>query len=254
MERRHVEAMRELGRQEVKVHFIDTRSGVRGLSPGLSHIDADYVLARTLQDEEMACSFFGFNKRINEYDNSPASSSSVSADNAYYRDGLDHNFGLYTGRRWQETNFDQLQTDEAFARSLQDVEDQEELVRMMSLTGLCEPVDARCEERNNTEDEVDPDNLSYEDLLALQEAVGSQSKGLSSEEIAELPVSKYKRKNRENELCVICHVEYAKGDGLISLPCKHPYHADCIKKWLEISKTCPVCGVQIDHCKPRKSR
>eukprot|EP00249_Psilotum_nudum_P019016 c27064_g1_i4 orf=984-1745(+) len=253
MERRHVGSLGELDRQEVKVHFINTRSGVRGLSPGLSQIDTDHALARTLQDQEKAYSVFGFHKKISEYESS-ASSSSVSTDTANYRGGLDDELGLYTGSQWQGTDFDQVQTDEAFAQSLQDVEDQEELVRMMSLTGLCEPIDALHEGRSNTEDDVDPDNLSYEDLLALQEAVGCHSKGLSCEEIAKLPVTKYKRKNRKNELCVICHVEYTKGDVLINLPCKHLYHADCIKKWLGLSKACPICGVQIEHCKGRKHR
>ncbi|GJR88793.1 hypothetical protein Tco_0212804 [Tanacetum coccineum] len=43
-----------------------------------------------------------------------------------------------------------------------------------------------------TEDNVDPDNMTYEELLELGEVVGSQSRSLSQDAISSLPVSKYK--------------------------------------------------------------
>ncbi|KAE8653505.1 hypothetical protein Csa_007384 [Cucumis sativus] len=42
------------------------------------------------------------------------------------------------------------------------------------------------------QDNVDPDNMTYEELLELGETVGTQSRGLSQELIALLPISKYK--------------------------------------------------------------
>ena len=36
--------------------------------------------------------------------------------------------------------------------------------------------------------------------------------------------------------CVICRCEYEDGDTLSTLPCKHHYHTDCIKDWLQINK------------------
>ncbi|KAK9022019.1 hypothetical protein V6N11_002317 [Hibiscus sabdariffa] len=54
------------------------------------------------------------------------------------------------------------------------------------------------------QDCVDPDNMTYEELLELGESVGTQSRGLSQELISLLPVSKYKcslfsRKKSRNE-------------------------------------------------------
>ncbi|CAL0328413.1 unnamed protein product [Lupinus luteus] len=39
---------------------------------------------------------------------------------------------------------------------------------------------------------VDPDELSYEELLALGEAIGTESRGLSTDTVASLPSVNYK--------------------------------------------------------------
>lgn len=36
--------------------------------------------------------------------------------------------------------------------------------------------------------------------------------------------------------CVICQVEFEGGEMLVALSCDHPYHSDCISKWLQIKK------------------
>ncbi|KAI9077222.1 hypothetical protein K1719_040793 [Acacia pycnantha] len=41
------------------------------------------------------------------------------------------------------------------------------------------------------QDNIDPNSMSYEELLELGEAVGTQSRGLSQEQISLLPISKY---------------------------------------------------------------
>lgn len=100
------------------------------------------------------------------------------------------------------------------------------------------------------QDNIDPDNMSYEELLELGETVGTQSRGLSQELISSLPVSKYKcgffciRKSRK-ERCVICQMEYKRGDKQITLPCKHAYHVGCGTRWLSINKACPICYTDV---------
>ncbi|KAJ9164368.1 hypothetical protein P3X46_023951 [Hevea brasiliensis] len=100
------------------------------------------------------------------------------------------------------------------------------------------------------QDNIDPDNMSYEELLELGEAVGAQSRGLSQELISLLPVSKYKcsffsRRKSRSERCVICQMEYKRGDRRITLPCKHAYHFGCGTRWLSINKACPICYVDV---------
>jgi hypothetical protein len=36
--------------------------------------------------------------------------------------------------------------------------------------------------------------------------------------------------------CVICRVEFDEGESLVALPCKHPYHSECIHQWLQSNK------------------
>ncbi|KAI4304827.1 hypothetical protein MLD38_040292 [Melastoma candidum] len=100
------------------------------------------------------------------------------------------------------------------------------------------------------QDAIDPDNMTYEELLELGEAVGTQSRGLSQDVISLLPVSKYKRgfffrKKSRGDRCVICQMEYKRGDRRMTLPCKHIYHAVCGSKWLSINKACPICYVEV---------
>ncbi|KAG9149454.1 hypothetical protein Leryth_026554 [Lithospermum erythrorhizon] len=100
------------------------------------------------------------------------------------------------------------------------------------------------------EDNINPDNMTYEELLDLGEAIGTENRGLSEELISLLPTSKYKSgglfsRKRSEERCVICQMRYKRGDRQVSLPCKHVYHIDCGSKWLSINKTCPVCSAEV---------
>ncbi|KAL8500794.1 hypothetical protein ACS0TY_020394 [Phlomoides rotata] len=100
------------------------------------------------------------------------------------------------------------------------------------------------------EDDIDPDTMTYEELLDLGEAVGTQSRGLSQELINLLPTSKHKSggifsRRKSVDRCVICQMRYKRGDRQINLPCKHAYHTDCGSKWLSINKTCPVCNTEV---------
>ncbi|KAL6563941.1 hypothetical protein OROHE_005181 [Orobanche hederae] len=100
------------------------------------------------------------------------------------------------------------------------------------------------------QDNIDPDNMTYEELLELGEAVGTQNRGLSQDQIAFLPTSKFKcglffRKKFRGERCVICQMEYKRGDKRMTLPCKHLYHTGCGRRWLSINKACPICYKEV---------
>ncbi|GMP92361.1 hypothetical protein CsSME_00042617 [Camellia sinensis var. sinensis] len=100
----------------------------------------------------------------------------------------------------------------------------------------------------DTWEELDPDQLSYEELLALGEVVGTESRGLSSDTIASLPSMNYKTQSTQdgnNDSCVICRLDYEDGDTLTVLSCKHLYHSECINNWLRINKVCPVCCTEV---------
>ncbi|XP_078151077.1 putative E3 ubiquitin-protein ligase HIP1 isoform X2 [Carex rostrata] len=93
---------------------------------------------------------------------------------------------------------------------------------------------------------LDIDNMSYEELLALEERIGNVSTGLTEESVAKrLKQHKYSSLNRhismEEEPCCICQEEYVEGDELGRLDCGHDFHSSCIKQWLTHKNLCPIC-------------
>ena len=91
-----------------------------------------------------------------------------------------------------------------------------------------------------------PDAMSYEQLLQLEDNMGKVNKGLNSKQIDKLPFIKYdKDKYSENYQCIICMEEFVKKEKLKLLPCGHIFHNNCIKEWLLKEKTCPFCKSEI---------
>lgn len=46
--------------------------------------------------------------------------------------------------------------------------------------------------------------------------------------------------------CCICQVEFEDSDPATTLPCRHCYHSECVRQWLQQSKACPVCGKEVE--------
>lgn len=51
--------------------------------------------------------------------------------------------------------------------------------------------------------------------------------------------------SEEADACPICFCEYAEGQALITLPCKHFFHRECISRWLKRDATCPMCKLDL---------
>lgn len=92
--------------------------------------------------------------------------------------------------------------------------------------------------------EVDVDNMTYEELLELEEKIGSVSKGLTEEQIQKLPKKVYQLDQPE-ELCSVCYYHAKENEEMTILPCKHTFHSECIKEWLRKEKMCPMCKQEI---------
>ncbi|KAJ7952839.1 E3 ubiquitin-protein ligase MBR2-like [Quillaja saponaria] len=93
---------------------------------------------------------------------------------------------------------------------------------------------------------LDIDNMSYEELLALEEQIGNVCVGLSEKAIAaHLRRQKYQfitvETQEKDESCCICQEEYIDGEDLGNLDCGHKFHFTCIKQWLVQKNTCPIC-------------
>uniref|UniRef100_A0ACD5ZR18 Uncharacterized protein n=1 Tax=Avena sativa TaxID=4498 RepID=A0ACD5ZR18_AVESA len=112
--------------------------------------------------------------------------------------------------------------------------------------------EAARQDDDSDNDDVDPDNMTYEQRQELAESLGNESRGLSDDLMQYLAPWKYKsgsgffsRKTSNNDDCSVCLSAFRNRERLITLPCKHSYHAGCITRWLKINKTCPVCKYEV---------
>ncbi|XP_071726377.1 uncharacterized protein [Rutidosis leptorrhynchoides] len=104
---------------------------------------------------------------------------------------------------------------------------------------------------------LDIDNMSYEELLALEEEMGVVSTALSEEELSKcLRISTYKplHMNKrgirgncclDDTKCTICQEEFVAGDEIGKVGCDHAYHATCINHWMQLKNWCPICKVSV---------
>lgn len=89
---------------------------------------------------------------------------------------------------------------------------------------------------------------SYESLLALADRMQPVSRGASTQQIDQLPTKTYTEGSmpEDQKSCGVCLSDYENGEQLRTLPgCFHSFHKDCIDKWLQINKVCPVCRHEI---------
>ncbi|XP_022750384.1 probable E3 ubiquitin-protein ligase RHG1A isoform X2 [Durio zibethinus] len=97
------------------------------------------------------------------------------------------------------------------------------------------------------------EELTYEELLALEERMGTVSTALSEEALSkcvkkiiyEATSSEDANVSCEGEKddvkCSICQEEYVIGDEVGRLQCEHRYHVVCIQEWLRVKNWCPIC-------------
>lgn len=92
---------------------------------------------------------------------------------------------------------------------------------------------------------LDVDNMSYEELLALEERIGNVNTGVSEETITKrLKQRKYISvfgAQLEVEPCCICQEDYNDGEDVGTLECGHEFHVGCLKRWLTVKNICPIC-------------
>ena len=49
----------------------------------------------------------------------------------------------------------------------------------------------------------------------------------------------------KNSVCTICLEDFSEGEEVVLCPCKHCYHQHCIKDWLRMKNSCPMCKLTI---------
>ncbi|CAN6359272.1 unnamed protein product [Urochloa humidicola] len=99
---------------------------------------------------------------------------------------------------------------------------------------------------------LDVDNMTYEELLDLEDRIGYVSTGLREDEIIRsLRMVKYSAFNPKHfstemdKRCSICQEEFEANEETGKLGCGHGYHVHCIKQWLSRKNACPVCKTTV---------
>ncbi|EFN57277.1 hypothetical protein CHLNCDRAFT_143853 [Chlorella variabilis] len=210
----------------------------RTLRQGPVEEDPDLALAKLLQAQEQAwLAMAGQGSGILE--NLPPAAG-----------GGEAGAGPHEGGGGEEGGEVEELTDEEMARRLQEQEEREFQQRLLELAGMGQPgaapgggggIEAPGGDEYLPEDDVDPDEMTYEELSALGEAVGTVSKGISQAQIDTLPQQAY-----YEVAGTTAGVEYEPEDNVKVLPvCRHYYHPDCIAEWLKRNKVCCICAKEV---------
>uniref|UniRef100_A0ACD5V3U1 Uncharacterized protein n=1 Tax=Avena sativa TaxID=4498 RepID=A0ACD5V3U1_AVESA len=195
------------GKKEVVVCYMDTPVPYAiEENYGGCFFEDDVDLALVLQDQEIVYQLLQGND-----------GSGSSRIHSYPSSSCGHQRTLGERKLRGDANYEsQLAVDEAFARELQEIEDQ---IANTSIDDNIikegrKPTSSSTPNTGNTsasrspqvvmEDSVDPDNMTYEELQQLGETIGTESKGLPEDMIALLKSSTYKirifsRKEKHDE-------------------------------------------------------
>ncbi|KAK5858771.1 hypothetical protein PBY51_002886 [Eleginops maclovinus] len=75
--------------------------------------------------------------------------------------------------------------------------------------------------------------LGWQSFLLRRDAVNK---------IKSLPTASNTQLEQYNDICAIC---YQDMNSAVITPCSHFFHAGCLKKWLYVQETCPLCHSQL---------
>eukprot|EP00756_Hemistasia_phaeocysticola_P018068 Hpha_TRINITY_DN15571_c2_g4::TRINITY_DN15571_c2_g4_i1::g.106246::m.106246 len=96
--------------------------------------------------------------------------------------------------------------------------------------------------------DVDVDNMTYEQLLELGEEIGEvKDRGIRGcalqSRSAEIDIPE-EGEPPDPPDCVICTDPLAGTKGRL-LPCAHVFHVECIDRWLDSNAMCPICRERV---------
>nr|XP_023680327.1 RING finger protein 145-like [Paramormyrops kingsleyae]XP_023680335.1 RING finger protein 145-like [Paramormyrops kingsleyae] len=71
--------------------------------------------------------------------------------------------------------------------------------------------------------------LGWQSFLLRRDAVNK---------IKSMPIATSQQLEQHNDICAICYQDMRSA---VITPCSHIFHAGCLKKWLYVQETCPLC-------------
>jgi hypothetical protein len=92
---------------------------------------------------------------------------------------------------------------------------------------------------------IDIDEMSYEQLLDLENRIGNVKKGINNISKLKLKTVKFSSYNSKDKECVICKELFNENEYIRLLNCSHIFHINCIDKWFKDHKICPICKKEV---------
>ncbi|DAZ97044.1 TPA: hypothetical protein N0F65_012913 [Lagenidium giganteum] len=96
---------------------------------------------------------------------------------------------------------------------------------------------------------VDPDNMTYEELLQLGERVGDVKKErwreIAVQVLSSLPTHRWTADQKSDIPCIVCQYDFVEHDKVLTLPCAHIFHEECVEGWVRENNSCPLCKMEI---------
>lgn len=100
---------------------------------------------------------------------------------------------------------------------------------------------------------LDPSEMTYDEILQMQDMIGFVSRGADAAQIAALPSEIYRACGEgessggvECSACCVCLEDFLDGEAVRKLECCHRFHVACIDPWLASNRACPIC--KADAC------
>lgn len=93
--------------------------------------------------------------------------------------------------------------------------------------------------------EGDIDDMTYEQLLELEERVGNVPNPVSGRALSSRTHLVAPPSTDGSERCTICLEPYCAGESCRQLVCKHTFHAGCVDCWFKDHNTCPICKNEV---------
>ncbi|KAL4659773.1 RING finger protein 145-like [Arapaima gigas] len=81
--------------------------------------------------------------------------------------------------------------------------------------------------------------LGWQSFLLRRDAVNK---------IKSMPTASSQQLEQHNDVCAICYQDMRSA---VITPCSHIFHAGCLKKWLYVQETCPLCHSQLKSQPPQ---
>jgi hypothetical protein len=105
---------------------------------------------------------------------------------------------------------------------------------------------------------TDLDNMTYDEILQLEEHMGDvkqdrwslRAKKVIQERCRVATCKELRQQGQiKDDLCHICQHDFSDNERLLLLPCKHVYHYGCASQWLHTHDTCCLCKKSIAETK-----